>query len=190
MRLMWLLKKMNQTVSRTSNNNTAFLGLGSNLGDKLAFIKKAIKDILLNENIKLIKISSIYKTPPIGYEEQDVFLNAVLKISTKFTPFELLKFLQTIERELGRKRFIKWGPRTIDIDILFYNNWIIDKNNLQIPHPLMHERAFVLIPFNEIDGDFIHPVLNKSVTSLLNSLNLNDIKDIEMVVDAKNLASL
>ncbi len=175
---------------KTIKKNTAFLSLGSNLGNKLLFLKKAINEILNNKNIELLKVSSIYKTPPVGFENQDYFLNGVIKINTTFSPFELLKFLQNIEKNLGRKRIIKWGPRTIDIDIIFYSNWIIDRNNLQIPHPLMHERAFVLIPFNEIESDFIHPLLNKSVSTLLSELNLNDIRDIELVVESKNLAYL
>ncbi len=177
-------------VSRRVNSNIAFLGLGSNLGDKLKNIKTSLELISSHEEITILSVSSIYKTPPVGFEEQDFFLNAVIKISTNLSPFELLKFIQLIEKKLGRKRIFKWGPRTIDIDILVYNDWIINRNNLQVPHPLMHERGFVLIPFNEIESSLIHPTLNMSIATLLSNLNLNDVRGIEMFVDAKNLTSL
>ena len=172
------------------NGKNVFLGLGSNIDNKIDFLKKAIQIISANKDINIEKISSFYKTPPVGFKEQDYFINAVIKICTSLSPFDLLKFLQDIEKRLGRKRIIKWGPRTIDIDILFYSNWIIDKNSLKIPHPLLHERAFVLIPLNEIEHSFIHPVLNETISNLLNQLNLNDIRDIEMVVESKSLECL
>ena len=164
-------------------SNTVFLGLGSNIGDKLTFLKKAVEHINQLKGTTVNKVSSIYKTPPFGYENQDYFLNCAIKIETNYNHISLLKSLQDIEIKLGRKRLIKWGPRTIDIDILFFNNAIINENALQIPHPYIQERAFVLIPLNDIACDFIHPVLQQDINSLLQNLSLKDIENIEKIYD-------
>ena len=126
-------------------SNTVFLGLGSNVGDKLCFIKKAIEYINNLEFTNVTDTSSIYKTPPFGYENQDYFLNCAVKIETNFEHRSLLKNLQSIELKLGRKRLIKWGPRTIDIDILFFNDEIINEANLTIPHPYIQEMYRLVI---------------------------------------------
>ncbi len=164
-------------------SNTVFLGLGSNIGDKLTFLKKAVKYINQLEGTSVKKVSSVYRTPPFGYEKQDFFLNCAVKIDTNSNPSTLLNSLQDIEIKLGRKRLIKWGPRTIDIDILFFNNEIINEKNLQIPHPYIQERAFVLIPLNDIAHDFVHPVLQQDINSLLKNLSLKDIEGIETILD-------
>jgi 2-amino-4-hydroxy-6-hydroxymethyldihydropteridine diphosphokinase len=143
----------------------AYLGLGSNMGDRLSYLHKAV--FLLNEHpaIKVEKVSSVYETDPVGYTEQDQFLNIAVKISTNLHPEELLRTVQSIELELGRKREIRWGPRTIDLDILLYNHENIEAENLIIPHPRMYERAFVLAPLaeinEEVEGRFSHTQLEE-----------------------------
>lgn len=141
-----------------------YIGLGSNLGDKGENLKKAVD--LLKEKCKILKSSSLYETEPVGYKEQGWFLNCAIEIKTNLNPQELLEFLLLIEKRLGRVRAIKNGPRTIDLDILFYDNKIINENNLIVPHPRLHERAFVLEPLNEICPNFVHPVLKKSINKL------------------------
>jgi 2-amino-4-hydroxy-6-hydroxymethyldihydropteridine diphosphokinase len=141
-----------------------YIGIGSNLGDKKENIRKSIK--FMEEKCKIIKVSSLYKTEPIGYKNQDWFLNCTIKAETELKPLELLRFLQSIEKKLGRIRTIKNGPRTIDLDILFYNKKVINKRRLIIPHPRLHERAFVLDPLKEIAANFIHPVLKKPINEL------------------------
>lgn len=128
--------------------NKAYLSLGSNLGDREKFLKKAISEI--KKIAKIIQKSKIYETSPVGYKNQGDFLNMVIKIETDINPQELLKKIQKIEKDLGRERKIKNGPRTIDIDILIYENTIVDEPDLKIPHPRMYERKFVLVPLLEL----------------------------------------
>ncbi len=129
-----------------------YLGLGSNLGNRLSYLEKAIEMIKKLPLTQVKKISSIYETEPVGFKPQDYFLNCVVEISTDLSPHELLKKLQEIERLLGRNREkeIRWGPRTIDIDILFYGDLKIDTQDLKIPHPQVFKREFVLKPLREI----------------------------------------
>ncbi|MFA6305275.1 MAG: 2-amino-4-hydroxy-6-hydroxymethyldihydropteridine diphosphokinase [Candidatus Gracilibacteria bacterium] len=128
--------------------NKAYLSLGSNLGNREFFLKKAISEIKKTAKIK--KKSKIYETSPVGYKKQEDFLNMVIGIETTLSPQKLLKKLQEIEKKLGRERKTKNGPRTIDIDILTYEDTIVDEPNLKIPHPRMHKRKFVLVPLLEL----------------------------------------
>ena len=148
----------------------AFLGIGSNIRDKEENIKKAIG--LVREKYKVLKSSSLYETEPVGYKEQDWFLNCAVEIETKLTPLELLDFLKSVEKKLGRANTIKNGPRTIDLDILFYDGLIINEKNLTIPHPRLHERLFVLEPLKEIAPELVHPVLKKSIEEIYKELKL------------------
>ena len=149
----------------------AYIGLGSNLGRKKANIRRAIKLLSKNKDIKILKISSLYETEPVGYVKQDWFVNSCLKAETNLSPRQLLSVLKNVEKKLKRKRrFIKWGPRTIDLDILFYNNLKLKTKDLVIPHPEMHKRAFVLIPLMELEPNFIHPTKRKSILELLANL--------------------
>ncbi len=148
----------------------AHIGIGSNLGDKVGQCERAITEILKVDQHKLLAKSSLFKTRPIGYTSQDWFINGVIKIETDLEPLELLQALKDIECQLGRQETFRWGPRSIDLDILFYDEKEIRTEQLRIPHPLLHERQFVLIPLAEIDRDLIHPVLKKSVGELLESL--------------------
>ena len=148
----------------------AYIGIGSNLGDKVSQCEEAISDILKADRHKLLARSSLFKTKPIGYTSQDWFINAVIKIETDLDPFELLQNLKGIESLLGRKETVRWGPRTIDLDILFFDEKEIQTDELQIPHPRLQERQFVLIPLAEIDRHLIHPVLKKSIGDLLRNI--------------------
>jgi 2-amino-4-hydroxy-6-hydroxymethyldihydropteridine diphosphokinase len=141
-----------------------YLGLGSNIGDKQGNITSALCRI--SEICEVKKKSRMYLTEPVGNIEQDWFLNCVVEIQTEIDPKQLLSSFKSIERKLGRAKNVKNGPRIIDIDILFYGNNIVNTKNLVIPHPLLHERLFVLQPMIDLNPDFIHPVLKKSIQEL------------------------
>ncbi len=145
-----------------------FLGLGSNMGDRAAQLHAAAD--LISKNIgKIAKKSHVYETQPWGKTDQDRFLNQVVMANTTLDPRELLEKITKIERELGRERRRdqdKWGPRTIDIDILFYGKRVIRDKGLEIPHPELHKRAFVLVPLLEIAPDLEHPLLKKQIDEL------------------------
>jgi 2-amino-4-hydroxy-6-hydroxymethyldihydropteridine diphosphokinase len=139
---------------------TVYLGLGSNKDDKEKNLRKAAALLSRHQCIEVTKISSVYETAPYGEVNQDNFFNAAVEIRTTFKPEELLVFIKEIEKKIGREKTIKWGPREIDIDILFYNHLIYNTEFLTIPHEGVTERAFVLIPLTEIAPDFVHPSLN------------------------------
>ncbi|EHN15162.1 2-amino-4-hydroxy-6-hydroxymethyldihydropteridine diphosphokinase [Clostridium sporogenes] len=151
--------------------HTAYIAFGSNIGDKKDYIKKALEKIE-ERGMKIIKVSPVYETEPYGVLDQDSFLNGVVKIETDLTSEDLIEVLLDIEKQLDRVRERRWGPRTIDLDIIFYDNLIINKNNLIIPHKDMENREFVLKPLCDIDENFIHPVLKKSVKQLYDELKL------------------
>ena len=148
----------------------AYIGIGSNLGDKVYQCETAISDILRADQNKLLAKSSLFKTKPIGYTSQDWFVNSVIKIETDLKPLDLLRLLKDIESRLGREKTFRWGPRAIDLDILLFDKEEIEIEGLQIPHPRLQERQFVLIPLAEIDRSLIHPVLKKSIGELLENL--------------------
>ena len=137
--------------------NTVYLSLGSNLGDRASYIQQAVEGLAKHSEINIAKVSSMYETEPVGYVDQPWFYNAALKLTTTLTPEDLLIYTKKIETELGRERIEKWGPRTIDIDILLFNGIERTKENLIIPHPRMLERAFVLVPLREIENDLSLP---------------------------------
>ena len=150
-----------------------FLGLGSNVGDKKKNIETAVK--LLSEKIYNIKMADIYISKAVGYENQEEFLNTAISGFTDLDVEELFKFIKKVEKEAGRKFRFRWGPREIDIDILFYNDLIFENEQIQIPHPRIQERDFVLKPLLDLDENLIHPVLKKSVKTLLNQLKEEDL---------------
>jgi len=150
-------------------NHITFLGLGANVGDKKQNLEKAI--MKLREKISDIQVSKFYETEPWGYENQDKFLNAAVSGKTKLTPMQLLNFVEQIEKEIGRIKRFKWGPREIDIDILFYDDLVYEDYSLTIPHPFIQERKFVLEPLMDLDTNFIHPVFKKTVQQLYEKLS-------------------
>jgi 2-amino-4-hydroxy-6-hydroxymethyldihydropteridine diphosphokinase len=160
-----------------------FIGSGSNLGDRLAALSTAVE--LLAPDVRVLKPSKVYETPPWGYEDQPAFLNQVLQTDTELDPLDLLNYLKRIEQIMGRKATFRYGPRAIDLDILFYDGLIISIDNLQIPHPRAAERAFVLVPLREIAPGFMHPVLNKTITELTRTIDCSGIKVYEESFDGK-----
>jgi 2-amino-4-hydroxy-6-hydroxymethyldihydropteridine diphosphokinase len=144
---------------------TAYLGLGGNVGDRVEYLRRALS--LLAEAVAVEAVSALYETEPWGLREQPAFLNAACQVRTVLPPLDLLHELQRIERALGRERLQRWGPRTVDLDILFYGDLVLDTAELTIPHPLLAERAFVLVPLAEIAPGLRHPRLVKTVAELL-----------------------
>jgi 2-amino-4-hydroxy-6-hydroxymethyldihydropteridine diphosphokinase len=132
---------------------TAYVGLGSNIGERESFLLQAIAWMDAHSSIKVMKCSSMYETAPVGFLEQPSFLNMVIKVSTLLTPEQMLSALMKAENVLGRTRSIRWGPRTIDLDLLLHGQSIVISPELTIPHPRMLERAFVMIPLNDVIGD-------------------------------------
>lgn len=150
--------------------HTAYIGIGSNIGDKVGSCERAISEIIKIDRHRLLAKSSFFKTQPIGYKDQDWFINGVIKIETDLSPHELLQHLKSIELALGRKETFRWGPRLIDLDLLFFDQEEIQTTDLCVPHPRLHKRRFVLIPMAEIDRDFIHPVFKVTIQQLLDNL--------------------
>lgn len=153
----------------------SFLSLGSNLGDRLDHLSKAITALANQPKIKVLKVSSVYQTKPVGGPEQDDYLNAVAKIQTELSALELLDVTQTIENNEGRIREVRWGPRTLDIDVLTYDDLISADEKLTLPHPRISERAFVLVPFFEIDPQATISGLGK-IADLYNQIAKFDVQ--------------
>ncbi|MBM7543177.1 2-amino-4-hydroxy-6-hydroxymethyldihydropteridine diphosphokinase [Amphibacillus cookii] len=143
--------------------NKAYVALGSNIAPRHFHLTQAIDYMKRSEHVLINNYSSIYQTVPIGYQDQGEFLNMVVEVSTTLSSTELLDLCQTIEADLGRKREIKWGPRTIDLDILLYNQDNMVTEQLILPHPRMHKRAFVLVPLAELNPELRIPGTNESV---------------------------
>jgi 2-amino-4-hydroxy-6-hydroxymethyldihydropteridine diphosphokinase len=150
------------------------LALGTNLGDRPANLRAAI-DSFPPAVIVLVE-SPVYETPPWGVIDQPAFLNMAVRGETALPPLELLRRLKGLEAELGRRPGVRWGPRLIDIDILFYDDLVIDQPGLTVPHPRLHERAFVLVPLSDLAPDLVHPLLRKSVRELLAGVDAQGVK--------------
>jgi 2-amino-4-hydroxy-6-hydroxymethyldihydropteridine diphosphokinase len=146
-----------------------YIGVGSNLGDKEGNCKAAIEK-LSGKGITIKKISSPYNTKPWGVEDQPDFVNMAVEAETDIHPSELLPILKTIEKEIGRQDGARWGPRLIDLDLLFYDDMVISSDELVIPHPRLHEREFVLLPLAEIAADHVHPILKTTIKQLAENL--------------------
>ena len=152
---------------------TAYIGIGSNLGDKRQNCLRAIEKIEQIPGCRLTGRSDWYLTEPVGVEGQDWYVNGVISLSTAISPQELLGSLLDIEAEMGRVREERWESRVIDLDILLYGQEIIDEEDLKVPHPLMHRRKFVLVPLVQLAPDLIHPSLGVSMAELLRRVRSN-----------------
>lgn len=157
-------------VEITRGWHTAYIAFGSNMGDKKKYLDNAIQGLRDMKEIVVEKVSEYLVTEPYGDVEQDEFLNGALRVRTLLSPEELLDRLHVLEQAADRKRIIHWGPRTLDLDILFYDQEIIDMPDLHIPHIDLHNRDFVLVPMNQIAPYLRHPVLNQTISQLLDSL--------------------
>lgn len=155
--------------------NNVYLGLGSNLGNKIENLQNAVKQINLNDKIKIISYSSLYETSAVGYVDQDNFFNLVLKIITYFSPLELLKEGKKIELQMGRKKNFHWGPRIIDIDILLYDDFIINEEDFIVPHKELTKRDFVLEGLIEIDENLSYPVSKLKLKKYLTKIKTRSI---------------
>ncbi len=152
----------------------AYIGIGSNLGNRMANCKNAIQTLKALPNCILLRTSSFYATDPIGLVEQPSFINGVILLETAENAHSLLRQMLAIETSFGRMRTLAWGPRTIDLDLLFFDDQIIETAELSVPHPLLHKRRFVLEPLNEIAPGFNHPSLGRTVAELLADLEDGD----------------
>jgi 2-amino-4-hydroxy-6-hydroxymethyldihydropteridine diphosphokinase len=146
-----------------------FLGLGSNLGDRAAFLQGAVDALKQVNGVKVVWCSSVYDTEPYGRKDQAAFLNAAVEIETALSPAELFPSLKRIEHQIGRTSSERWGPREIDIDLLLYDGLVYEDDHLKVPHPELARRKFVLIPLREIAPDLIHPVSGYTVEDLAQS---------------------
>ncbi len=161
------------------NGIVCYIGIGSNLGNTLQNCKHAVESLSRLKGINPTRTSSFYKTEPVGIEKQNYFINAVVEIITTLSASDLLQALRKIEKEMGRKRETKGGPRIIDLDLLFYGQDVILETDLVVPHPEIHKRRFVLEPLCEIASYFIHPVFGVSIRGLKD--RLTDTKSVEMI---------
>ena len=143
-----------------------YIGIGTNLGNREKNCRKALEG-LEEIGIRVTKRSSLYETDPWGVKDQPPFINMAVETETALLPADLLEKLKAIETTMGREKTYRWGPRVIDLDILFYDDLVVDTGSLKIPHPRLHERAFVLEPLSEIAPEFIHPVMGRSIKELL-----------------------
>lgn len=152
---------MNSTFAeKMSLTENIFLGLGSNKDDRLSWLKEAVRRISSDTDTVLTAVSSVYESEPYGVKEQENFLNAAIRISSRRSLHELHAWIKNLEKEIGRQEGPRWGPREIDIDLLFYGNTVLSSQRLTVPHKEIALRDFVLLPLKEIAPDFIHPVLN------------------------------
>jgi len=145
---------------------TAYIGIGSNIEDRKKNLDRAIELLNLANDVEVTTVSSYINTAPVGYTDQPDFLNAAVEVKTTLAAKDLLEICKNIEKELKRERIIRWGPRTIDLDILLYGDLIQNEENLTIPHPRMHEREFVIKPLNEIAPQAFHPVLKQAISDI------------------------
>lgn len=159
--------------------NQAYIALGTNIEPRHTYLNEAITELSKYESIKVVDQSSVYQTVPVGYLNQADFLNMVIFIQTSLSSLELLDVCQTIEYKLGRERGIRFGPRTIDLDILVYNDEDIKTERLTVPHPRMHERAFVLVPLFEIAPNLTLSKYHQMVKTYIEKLSQNNLNDVE-----------
>ena len=152
-------------------SEVAYLGLGSNLGDRLSYLESGARALAADPEITVLNSSSVYESSPAGYLDQGDYLNAALCLCTSGTPQTLLETMSQIEDHFGRQRTIRWGPRTLDLDLLLFGNRIVDSAQLQLPHPRLTERCFVLQPLLELDPELVHPQTGRALTHYSMQLN-------------------
>ena len=164
--------------------HTAYIGAGSNMGDKFLNCKNGISALTHTQNAVEKARSRFYKTEPVDYKNQDWFINVVVKVETTLDPLDLLKTLKFIERNAGRvDGSIKFGPRVLDLDIILYDDLVTNSSELIVPHPRMHKRRFVLRPICDINPTIVHPVLKKEMQALLDALDENEQRIVEYRCD-------
>jgi len=161
----------------------AYIGLGANLGDPRLQLEEALARLAGTEEIEVVKVSSFYLNPPLGPPDQPWYVNAVAQVRTRLTPEELLRVLHRVEQELGRSRRERWGPRLIDLDLLLYDGVILFGPDLQLPHPEMPHRSFVLMPLAEIAPQAWHPVMQKTAAELLTELDPQEREAVKKLAD-------
>ena len=159
----------------TTTLHKALIGMGSNVGERVATCCAAIDQIRKHDSIMDVRVSPFYETAPVGVTDQPSFINLVLKITTSLDPLPLLRVLKAMEQALGRVPRYRWGPRELDLDILLYDDITLSTDTLTIPHPEMHRRAFVLVPASDIAGDWYHPLLKLPLLALLKHLSTADV---------------
>ena len=151
---------------------SVYISIGSNIGNRRDNLHRASDALDQSESVTVTAVSPFYMTEPVDFTEQDWFVNAVLKIQTDLVPHELLALLKEIEKEMGQhEKSVRFGPRIIDLDIVYYADQVVKEEGLEIPHPRMHKRYFVLNPLYDIDRDVLHPVFNKTPGELLREMN-------------------
>lgn len=165
--------------------HTVYIGLGSNMGDRVAFLREAVQR--LGAIVTIEKASRLYVAAPLGYVRDDAFVNAVVSGTTTLKPLELLEMMQAIEQTMGRRPGVTFGPRLIDLDLLFYDTVQIETRKLTVPHPLIPQRAFVLKPLAEIAPNLMHPVMYYTVSQLLQ--DAEDADQVQIYAPEKHLAS-
>ncbi len=156
-----------------------FVGFGSNVGGPVARVREAVARLAQLPRVKVIRVSSLYKTEPVGLEEQDWFVNGVARLESGLGPRELMRGLLAVEKAMGRTRTIQGGPRVIDLDLLLFGDLVMEEEDLRIPHPRLHERRFVLVPMCEVAPYALHPVLKKEMADILKGLE--DTKSVQFL---------
>jgi len=166
------------------NLHTAYLSIGSNVGDKQKNLETAINCVKENQTIELEKVSSFYKTEPQNFTDQDWFVNAALKIQTQLSPEALLELLKALEKQLDIEgKPFRFGPRIIDLDIIYYDDRIVKTKTLEIPHPRLHERCFVLIPLCDVGATMVHPILKLTSDELLNKIEQQETQKVILLTE-------
>lgn len=158
-----------------------FLALGSNVGNRKKNIEEAI--LRIGKEVSVIKVASIYETSPVGFKDQNNFLNTVVQVKTDKDPVGLLLYIKEIEEQIGRIKRFRNGPREIDIDLILFEDIVLNSDSLNLPHPRLHLRDFVLLPLNEISSKIVHPVLGKSIKELVEEVNEGDKSVLRVLID-------